>query len=74
MEIGYGAAMDAKPISSDWEDEPDIFDQPDEAAEEAADREAQADYAAGRVVPHAEVANGCVPWARLTRSRCRANG
>ncbi len=36
-------------------DEPGLFDELDEAEEDAAIARAQADYAAGRVVPHEEV-------------------
>ncbi len=36
-------------------DEPDIFDEIDEEAEERALAEAEADIAAGRVVPHERV-------------------
>lgn len=44
--------------------EPDIFDQfaEDHEAEVAADAEAKADIAAGRVVPHAEVAAWLRKW------------
>jgi hypothetical protein len=37
-----------------------VFDiPPDEAAEARLDAEAEADYAAGRVAPHAEVVKPC---------------
>ena len=39
-----------------------IFDQIDEEAEVAADAEADADIAAGRVIPHAEVAAWLDTW------------
>lgn len=39
-----------------------IFDDTDPAEEAAADARALADYAAGRVVPHAEVAAWLAKW------------
>jgi predicted transcriptional regulator len=42
--------------------EPSIFDETDQAAEDAADAEALADIEAGRVVPHAEVAAWLDTW------------
>lgn len=42
--------------------EPSIFDDLDPAAEDAADAEGLADIAAGRVVPHAEVAAWLETW------------
>lgn len=49
--------MSAKPELDDdfWGDEPGIFDEIDEAADEAATARADADIAAGRVVPNALV-------------------
>jgi len=42
--------------------EPSIFDQVDDETEAAADAEGLADLAAGRVVPHAEVAAWLETW------------
>jgi predicted transcriptional regulator len=42
--------------------EPSIFDQVDDESEAAADAEGLADLAAGRVVPHAEVAAWLETW------------
>ena len=42
--------------------DPSIFDQPDDAADEAAMAEGEADADAGRVVPHAEVAAWLETW------------
>lgn len=42
--------------------EPSIFDHVDTAAEDAADAEGMADIAAGRVVPHGEVAAWLDTW------------
>jgi predicted transcriptional regulator len=42
--------------------EPSIFDQVDDASEAAADAEGLADLAAGRVVPHTEVAAWLETW------------
>jgi predicted transcriptional regulator len=42
--------------------EPGLFDQVDEAAEAAADARAEADVAAGRVIPHSEVAAWLATW------------
>ncbi|MDO9224119.1 MAG: antitoxin [Caulobacter sp.] len=39
-----------------------IFDEIDEAAEAAADAEAEADIAAGRLIPHEEVAAWLDTW------------
>jgi predicted transcriptional regulator len=40
-----------------------IFDlEPDEALEDRLDAQARADYAAGRVVPHAKVAEWLQSW------------
>jgi predicted transcriptional regulator len=58
--------MDAKPIPGEWQDEEgdapeaDLFDTIDEAAEEAGDLEAEADFAAGRFVAHDRV----MAWVR----------
>lgn len=41
---------------------PSIFDEIDEEAEVAADAEADADIAAGRVIPHAEIAAWLDTW------------
>lgn len=40
----------------------DFFDEVDEAAEAAADAEAEADIAAGRLIPHEEVAAWLDTW------------
>ncbi|MFZ4607455.1 MAG: antitoxin [Caulobacter sp.] len=40
----------------------DLFDEVDEAAEAAADAEAEADIAAGRLIPHEEVAAWLDTW------------
>lgn len=40
----------------------DLVDEIDEAAEAAADAEAEADFAAGRVIPHEEVAAWLDTW------------
>ncbi|CAN5292639.1 antitoxin protein relB-2 [soil metagenome] len=42
--------------------EPSIFDQVDDESEATADAEGLADLAAGRVVPHAEVAAWLETW------------
>jgi predicted transcriptional regulator len=42
--------------------EPSLYDQADQAAEEAADAEALADITAGRVVPNDEVCNWLRTW------------
>jgi predicted transcriptional regulator len=42
--------------------EPSIFDHSDSDAEERALLEAEADVAAGRVVPHEEVAKWLMTW------------
>jgi predicted transcriptional regulator len=42
--------------------EPSLFDEPDLAADELALREGEADADAGRVVPHAEVAEWLATW------------
>jgi len=42
--------------------EPSIFDQVDDESAAAADSEGLADLAAGRVVPHAEVAAWLETW------------
>ena len=42
--------------------EPSIFDQVDDESEAAADAEGLADIAAGRVVPHTEVAAWLETW------------
>lgn len=42
--------------------EPSLFDETDDAAETAADAEGLADIAAGRVVPHEEVARWLDTW------------
>ena len=52
-----------EPAELDDEDV-DIFDIEDPEAEEAAWREAEADIAAGRVVPHEEVAKWLLAWGR----------
>lgn len=44
------------------DDDEDIFDTPDEEADEAAMREAEADYAAGRYVSHEEVSAWLRTW------------
>jgi predicted transcriptional regulator len=44
--------------------EPDLFDEVDEAFEAAADAEAEADVAAGRLVPHEEVAAWLDTWGK----------
>jgi predicted transcriptional regulator len=43
-------------------DEPGLFDFIDEAAEAAADARAEADIAAGRVIPHEEVKKWLLTW------------
>ncbi len=42
--------------------EPDIFEQPDTAADAAAIARARADVAAGRFVPHEKVAEWLKTW------------
>ena len=42
--------------------EPDLFDEVDEEFEAVADAEAEADIAAGRVVPHEEVVKWLQTW------------
>lgn len=42
--------------------EPDLFDDEDEAFEAAEDAEAEADIAAGRIVPHEEVVKWLKTW------------
>jgi predicted transcriptional regulator len=42
--------------------EPSLFDEADDAAEDAAAREGKADADAGRVVPHEEVAEWLAAW------------
>ena len=51
------AKPEAQPGFDDdfWGDEPGIFDEVDEADEEAAMARVEADFAAGRVIPHALV-------------------
>lgn len=49
----------------DWElpdDAPSIFDEIDPEAEEAALQRAEADVAAGRVIPHEDVAKWLKTW------------
>lgn len=43
-------------------DEPSIFDEVDEEADIAADAEAEADIASGRLVPHEDVAAWLDTW------------
>lgn len=43
-------------------DEPGIYDVPDTEADQAAMRRAEEDIAAGRMVPHAEVARWLRTW------------
>jgi predicted transcriptional regulator len=54
--------------------EPDpksIFDmEPDEAHEARLDAEAMADYAAGRIVPHAEVVKWLESWGKPNELPC----
>jgi predicted transcriptional regulator len=54
------------------ENEPkSIFDiEPDEALEALLDAEAEADYAAGRVVPHAKVAEWLKSWGTADELPC----
>jgi len=48
-----------------------IFDmEPDAAYEARLDAEAEADYAAGRVVPHAEVAKWLASWGTPNELPC----
>ena len=48
-----------------------VFDiPPDEAAEARLDAEAEADYAAGRVVPHAEVVKWLESWGKPDELPC----
>jgi predicted transcriptional regulator len=50
-----------------------IFDlPPDEATEARLDAEAEADYAAGRVVPHAEVVKWLQSWGKPDELPCPA--
>jgi len=42
--------------------EPSLFDQIDEAAEAAVDARAEADVAAGRVIPHSEMVAWLTSW------------
>ena len=42
--------------------EPSLFDEPDDEADERALQEGEADAAAGRVVPHEEVAEWLKTW------------
>jgi predicted transcriptional regulator len=42
--------------------EPSLFDEADDAADDAAAREGKADADAGRVVPHEEVAKWLATW------------
>ena len=44
--------------------EPDLFDEVDEAFEAAADARAEADIAAGRVVPHEKVKVWLETWGK----------
>jgi hypothetical protein len=46
-----------------------LFDDIDEDAEERADLEAEADVAAGRVVPHDEVVTWLESWGKLGELR-----
>jgi predicted transcriptional regulator len=52
----------AKSEPSILDTEPSIFDEVDQAFEDAADAEAEADIAAGRVVPHEEVVEWLKTW------------
>lgn len=47
---------------STWEDEPGLFDELDEEAEEQALREAEADVAAGRVISHEAMTRWFKSW------------
>lgn len=49
------------------EAEPSIFDDVDEAAEDQALREAEADYAAGRVVSNDKVMRWLETWGKPNR-------
>lgn len=46
----------------DPEDEPGIFDVPDDAADDAADRRAEADFAAGRFISHEAIMRWVASW------------
>lgn len=53
--------------------EPSLFDEIDDEAEERADREAEADLAAGRVVSHEAVKRWLLSWGtpnELPRPKC----
>ena len=52
---------------------PSIFYQVDKASEAAADTEGLADFAAGRVVSHAEVAAWLDTWGRLDEKPASAS-
>jgi hypothetical protein len=61
----------AKPNGSGYigevKHEPGIFEDPDPEAEAAADARAEADIAAGRVYPHAEIAAWLRTWGKPGR-------
>ena len=50
-------------------DEPDLFDEPAEAAEEAALLRGEAEAAAGKGVPHEEVAAWVRTWGTADEKR-----
>lgn len=53
---------DMKPSPIEWDDEPGIFDEADEAAEAAADARAFADIKAGRVISHEAMKRWLLSW------------
>jgi len=57
----------------DPEDEPDIFDIPDDAADEASTLRGLADFDAGRVISHEAVKRWLLSWGTdnpLPRPKC----
>lgn len=56
--------QDPPGLSEDPAAEFDLFEEVDEAAEAAADAEAEADIAAGRLIPHEDVALWLDTWGR----------
>ena len=56
------------------EPEPSLFDKIDVVADAAADAEALADIAAGRVVPHAEVEAWLKTWGTPDEKPAPAHG
>ena len=52
----------AHPAHHDDDEEPGIFDTPDDEADEAAMRRAEEDFAAGRVISHEAMKRWLLSW------------